>query len=189
MPIPSLDGIAAPVLADLDSVDVMALQRPAATAALHRLRPVQPGTSTGRIQQPTAAFMAPAHEIATRMTGQIIQNEHHAQGREAAIHLRGPGKRGPISPVPPFCNDFWGGRTLLETGLQLPVEPGMQDGGGTGINGFSSQGATRGPKQREQFAGLAAKRVMVLLPWGPLGLPGEARMRNRLLRTRLVFTP
>jgi hypothetical protein len=80
---------------------------------------------TRRVQQPNAVFMAPTHQIATVVAGQIIQNEQQAQGRVEPIQLLGCRKRVPRLPAVLLWNLLWSGGTLLENGLQFLFEPGM----------------------------------------------------------------
>src|SRR5579875_686797 len=80
MAIPALDSVTKPVFENLHIVDMMSLQRSANDDALHRFGHVEPGAGTRRIQESNAAFMAPAHEIATRMSGQIIQKSNMRKG-------------------------------------------------------------------------------------------------------------
>lgn len=146
MTIPPFDRVGKPIFEDLYVIDMVPLQGSSDDDALHRLRHIEPGTSTGRVQQPNAMFVTPGHHIAAVMAGQIIQNEQHAQRRVEPIQLFGCRKRIPLLPTPLFWNRFWSGRTLFENGLQFFLEPGMQDSVGTLINRFGPQFSGGGSK-------------------------------------------
>src|SRR5215467_393519 len=163
--IPPLDGIPKPIFEDLHIINMMPFHRSADENPLHRFSHVKPRASTWRVQEANAAFMTPTHKIVTVMAGQIVQNEQHAQGRIHPIQLRGRRKRIPILPAPPFWDLFWSGWTRLENGSQFLLEPGMQDGIRTLIDGFSSQFPGSWPKQRQQFTGLATNVLMILAGW------------------------
>src|ERR1700687_4399898 len=81
MTIPALDGLGQPIFEDLHIIDMMSLQGSPDNDALHRFSHIEPRASTGRVQKPNAAFMAPPHPLATVMACEIIQNEQHAQRR------------------------------------------------------------------------------------------------------------
>src|SRR5437763_2699547 len=189
LPIPPLNGVAQPVFEDFHVIDMLSLQRSADDDALYRLSHIEPGTGTRGVQQPNAVFLAPGDEIAAVMTGQIIQDEEHTQRRIEAVQLLGGREWIPILPASPFWNHLRSLWTPLEDRLQFSFEPGMQDGIRTLIDWLGSQFSRGRSKQRQQFAGLAPKVLMVLAVRLSLWLKGGARMRNGLIRTRLIFTP
>src|SRR6266568_807231 len=170
MPVPPLDGVSKPIFEDLHIIDMVSLQGPSDNDPLYGFSHIEPRASTGRVQKPNAAFMAPTDQSATVMARQIIQNEQHAQGRVHPIQLLGGWKRVPILPPAPVWNLFWRGWTLLENGGKFVLEPGMQNGIRTLIDWFRSQFTSGRSKQRQHFAGLATNILVILACWDPLRL-------------------
>src|SRR6266705_4558885 len=161
MPVPPLDGVSKPIFEDLHIIDMVSLQGPSDNDPLYGFSHIEPRASTGRVQKPNAAFMAPTDQIATVMARQIIQNEQHAQGRVHPIQLLGGWKRIPILPSPPFWDFFWSRWTLLEDGGKLVLEPGMQDRIRARIDWFGLQLPSGRSKQCQQFAGVATNVLMI----------------------------
>jgi hypothetical protein len=189
MTIPSLNGLGQPIFEDLHIIDMMSLQGSSDNDPLHRFSHIEPGASTGRVQKPNAAFMAPTHQIATGMSCQIIQDEQHAQRRIHLVQLLCCGKRVPLLPAPPVGDQFWSGWTSLENGSQFAHEPGMQDGIGALIDRFSPQFTSSWPKQRQEFARLATNILVILGRRPALQLKSVARVRNGLIWPCLILAP
>jgi hypothetical protein len=155
MAIPANDSIGKPLLQDFDIVGMIPLQRSPFDDPLHRFRHGEPGTRIGRGKQENPVLSTPLHDAVAFMPGQVVPDQQDSDGREKAIELVGSGIDIPVLPALTNGNRFRSSRTVFQDGGEFSLQPGMQNGIGTLLDGFGTKFSRGRPKQGEQFRGFS----------------------------------
>ena len=133
----------------------------------------------------------PAHQIIRQVPCEIIQDQHHAQGRFGIA-------RRMTQPCFPTCTGraLGFGRQFCSWGLLLDLsqdlrelffEPGMQDRVGRRDDAFGTQVARGRTEQGQQFGSASTLVLMRLQDGMALGLPVRSWLWDGLIRSGFIL--
>jgi len=160
--------------------------------ALDRLGHVQPGAAQGRIQRHDSVCDQPEDQARRLVASEVVQHQQHLQRWQ--VFRQG-------EPDGESCLPALPGRAALGFGLarwrrqsrqdrrHFRLQPGVQDRVGCARHARGAD-LTRGRvEQGEQFGGALAEVLMGKAGRTGRRLPVGPRLRNRLIRPRLILGP
>jgi len=136
----------------------------------------------------------PQDKLRCGVSGQIVQNEQHPQGRQLLRQRRIERQtRLPSLPAKPDTFrarwGFWQRRQRLHDLAQLLLEPAMQHWIGAGGDATHTYLSVRRVKQRQDLGGAVANVFVRLSGRLAFGFPGDPGIGNGLERACLIGTP
>jgi hypothetical protein len=154
---------------------------------------VQPTAPQRRVQRHDPVLPQPAEQLRRVMPRQVVPDQQHPQRRQLVQKRETEGE--PVLPALPRGTDLLGGeigwrwRQRRQDLFELLLQPRVQDCIGCSLNpldpNFSGRGMKEGPQLRRTPADVLV-RVRERLPGGA---PMTSRLRNRLVRPRLILVP
>ncbi len=193
MLVPPSDGLLEPVDDLLSRLRMLTGEGATHDDALQRLGHIQPGARERRVERQNAVLQQPAHHLVGQVPREIVPDQDQPQGGSRLGTFIGP------PPVLPGLSQrmILGQRhadrqrfllEVIEQGLQLFLQPGMQHRIGGRENTFGSHLSGCRAKQRQQFGRTPAHVLMGLDGRLVLRVPIGSWLGNGLLGSRLIFT-
>lgn len=160
---------------------------------LQRFSHVQPGTRKGRIKGQNTVLEEPAHHFVTPMACQVIPDENEAESRRSSGIFIGP----PLLPGKHQGMIVWQRNALLkglgvqlgQDGLQLLLQPRVQDHIGSRQNPFRLDLTGRRTKEGQELGGASTYILVRQSSWFAFWVPGFSWVSNSLIGTSLILTP
>lgn len=186
--IPAGDGVVEPGDQLLLGPGMVAVEGAADDDPLDRLGEVEPGAAERSVERHDAVLEQPADDRPTQMAGQIVPDQDEAERRQRVVGLVAqPGR--PASQWWALLLRKSDGRDRGKGRGQLGLEPGMEHGVRRVRDAFRAHLA-RGRSKEGQQLGRPTTDVLVRLARRlPDRRPGNAGLRDRLVRPGLILAP
>src|SRR5712692_2749219 len=187
--VPAPNGCPKPLQQRFGLFGMLPLQRPTLDDPLQRLRHVEPRSRQRGGEQADAPLATPLNHRRRPMARQAIPDQQHPQRRILLIVVRRLRVVVPIDPPPPDRRRARSRRALRQDRRQLLLQPRMQHRVGRVLDRLGPHVAGGWPQERQQLHRAAADVLVGSAGGLAFGLPGLARLGNRLVGTTFVLGP